>query len=126
MEDEKIRLDKFLWAVRIYKTRKLSAEACDGGKVKVNGRSVKASQKVNIQDEIYVNKEQIQYIYSVKQLLSKRIGAPLVKDYIDDLTPQEELAEKKLMMKSAFYRPRGLGRPTKKDRRQIDGLLNNE
>ena len=126
MDEDKIRLDKFLWSVRIYKTRKLSAEACDGGKVKVNGRSVKASQKVCVQDEIHVNKEHIQYIYVVKQLLSRRIGAPLVKDYIDDLTPPEVLAEKKLILKSSFYRPRGLGRPTKKERRKMDDLRNTD
>jgi len=123
--DEKVRLDKYLWAVRIYKTRSLAAEACQGGKVKVNGESVKASKTIGINDIISLHKDMMHLKYRVLQLLEKRLSAALIKDYLEDLTPADEFENKKLVQRSTFYRPKGLGRPTKKEKRLIDKVREN-
>jgi ribosome-associated heat shock protein Hsp15 len=126
MKDKpKVRIDKWLWSVRIYKTRRLAAEACEGGKVKINGKAVKASSKFSVGDEISLYKDGMNRKFRVVDFLEKRVGALLVKNYMEDLTPEEEFINQKVAMKSAFYRPKGQGRPTKKERRQIDDVLNN-
>ncbi len=116
-----IRIDKFIWAVRFYKTRSIGAEAVKTGQVLLNDSPVKASQNVKPGDIIKVKRNPIWRTYKVKSLLKNRVGAKLVDDYIEDCTPQAEL-EKLEMMKlmPGFDREKGAGRPTKKERRDLD------
>jgi ribosome-associated heat shock protein Hsp15 len=127
VETEKTRIDKWLWAVRLFKTRSLAAEAVQSGKVRVEGESVKPSFQLTAGKTITVRKGLVTYTYKVKGILSKRVGAPLAQEKYDDLTPQEELdkLDVNTYMPSAF-RPRGTGRPTKKERRDLDQLWDNE
>jgi ribosome-associated heat shock protein Hsp15 len=120
---ESVRLDKWLWAVRLFKTRSLATEACKGGKVKMQGVNAKPSREVKVGDEVEVIQSGIRKKVRVKQVAKNRVGAKLVPDLMEDLTPQEEL-EKLDMMRQLNYekRSRGTGRPTKKDRRMIDRL----
>jgi ribosome-associated heat shock protein Hsp15 len=117
-----IRIDKFLWAVRLFKTRSIATEACKKGKVLLNGEKVKASRSVLLNDIITVNRAPIDYTYKVIALLKNRVGAKLVNDYITDTTPQAELdkLEEINLSKVEYYRPKGTGRPTKRDRRLLD------
>ena len=117
-----VRLDKWLWAVRVYKTRSVSTDACRHGHVLVNGLTAKPSKEIKEGDEITVRKLPVLYNYKVKQLTGNRLPAKLVSEYFEDLTSPEELD--KLKIKETFFikRERGSGRPTKKDRRQIDTL----
>jgi len=120
---ESIRIDKWLWAVRLYKTRSQAGEACKGGKVKIDGRNVKPSKEVKAGDEIEIHVNLIEKKVLVKQVLKNRVGAKLVEIYMTDLTPQEEYDKLKLMREmNAENRQRGLGRPTKKNRRMIEQL----
>lgn len=123
-EIKQVRIDKYLWAVRIYKTRSLATQSCNGGKVKLNGESVKPSKIVKINDLIELFKDYVHYRFRVIQLLDKRTSAAMVKNYIEDLTDPEEIENRKLIEKSAFYIPKGLGRPTKKVRRILDKFKN--
>ena len=120
---EDIRIDKFLWAVRIYKTRSKASEACRAGKVKINDMPVKPSKDAKVGDIISVNLGIFNKTIKIKALLANRVGAVLVDSYIEDLTPQEEF-DKLVVLKSKNFewRGRGIGRPTKKDRRRIDRL----
>lgn len=117
-----VRIDKYLWAVRIYKTRALAAEACKKQRVLINEMPVKASRTVSSGDVIKVRKIPVIYSYRVKDPIEKRVGAKIAADHVEDLTPQEELD--KLRMQDDFYvkRDRGTGRPTKKERRLLDDL----
>lgn len=119
-ELEKIRIDKWLWAVRLFKTRSLAADACAAGKIKMDGESLKASYMLKAGQTIQVQKEGIRMIIKVVKLIEKRVGAPLAVQCYEDLTPPEE--KDKLKFPSVFYevRDRGIGRPTKKDRRAIE------
>ncbi|NOX48841.1 MAG: RNA-binding S4 domain-containing protein [Chlorobi bacterium] len=118
-----MRIDKWLWAVRLYKTRSQAGEACKGGKVKIDGRNVKPSKEVKAGDEIEIHVNLIEKKVLVKQVLKNRVGAKLVEIYMTDLTPQEEYDKLKLMREmNAENRQRGLGRPTKKNRRMIEQL----
>ena len=116
------RIDKFLWAVRIYKTRALASEACKKGRVMIGDMSVKPSRSIKPGETITVRKAPVNYAYKVLDPIQKRVGAKLVEQYMVDVTPQEEL--NKLTMKDDFYisRDRGAGRPTKKERRLLDNL----
>lgn len=118
-----VRIDKYLWAVRIYKTRSLAAEACKKGRVLMDEMPVKASRTVMAGDRIQVRKMPVIYTYAVKDPIEKRVGAKIVMNYVEDLTPEEEL--QKLTMQDDFFiqRDRGTGRPTKKERRLLDGLM---
>ena len=118
------RIDKWLWAVRLFKTRTEAAEACKGGKVKVNSEAVKPSREVKRGEVITVQLGVMKKTVTVKELLEKRVGAKLVADYLEDLTPPEEY-EKLRVQKDAkvFTGYEGKGRPTKKDRRRIDRFL---
>ncbi len=118
------RIDKYLWAVRLFKTRSMATDACKKGRVSINGEKVKASRTINIGDVFSVNKPPIEYTYKVKEMLKNRVGAKLVNDYIEDITPQEELdkLEEIKMSKVQYYRPKGTGRPTKRDRRLLDEI----
>ena len=119
-----VRLDKWLWAVRIYKTRSVSTDACRRGHILVNGLTAKPSKEIREGDRITVRKLPVLYNYTVKQLTEKRLPARLVPEYLTDQTSMEEL--NKLKINETFFvkRDKGTGRPTKKDRRQIDDLSN--
>lgn len=119
-----LRIDKFLWAVRLYKTRSIAADAVKKGKVLLNGEKTKASKAIAIDDELTISRPPIQNIYKVKAFLKNRVGAKLVADYLTDITPQSELdkLEEIKMSKVEYFRPKGTGRPTKKDRRLLDDI----
>lgn len=117
------RIDKYLWAIRAYKTRTEATEACKGGKVEVNGVDIKPSREVKTGDTIVVRKGQVHYTYKVLAPLEKRVGAKDVERYAENLTPESELAKLRAPVETFFIkRDRGMGRPTKKDRRQMDNL----
>jgi len=122
--EEKVRIDKFLWAVRLFKTRNAAAEACDAGKVKIRDISVKPSREVVVNDEIHLVLEAgLHKNVVVKALTKNRLGAKLVPDYIHDLTPPEEYERVALLQKMrSEQRERGTGRPTKKERRDIEKM----
>jgi ribosome-associated heat shock protein Hsp15 len=118
-----VRIDKFLWAVRIFKTRTLATEACRKGKVSVEDMPAKPSRMVTTGDVIEVRKMPVVYSYRVLDPIEKRVGAKLVDNHVENITPEEEL--QKLEMKEDFFvkRERGTGRPTKKERRLLDDLM---
>ena len=120
---EEVRLDKYLWSIRAYKTRSEATTACNGGKVRLNGADVKPSKAVKVGDVIVVRKGPVTYTYKVLALVDKRQGPKLVPQYAENLTPQEELDKLHTPVETFFLkRDRGAGRPTKKDRRQMDEL----
>jgi ribosome-associated heat shock protein Hsp15 len=121
--NENIRIDKFLWAVRIFKTRSLASEACRKGKVKINNVQVKPSRILTEQETIIVKKPPLIYSYIVIEPIENRVSAKLVHLFINDITPDEEKA-KILNRELAVFvnRDKGTGRPTKKERRNIDRL----
>ena len=122
-EKHTTRIDKWLWAVRIFKTRALASEACAGGKIKIDGTAVKASRNIKAGDIIQIRKDVIKYIYRVKTTAEKRMGAKLVPEFLEDITPQEELAKLKTAQKQPIQtREKGQGRPTKRERRMMDKL----
>ena len=122
-EKNTTRIDKWLWAVRIYKTRSIATQACAGGTVKIDGNTVKASRMVRKGDIIQVRKRVIKYEYKVLKIAAKRMGAKLVRDFMEDLTPDEELAKLKTSKSLPHQtREKGQGRPTKKERRIMDKL----
>lgn len=116
-----MRIDKFLWCVRYFKTRSIATEACKKGHIRVNGQITKPSREIYIMDKIEVRKEQINYQLEVNEIPPNRVSAKLVALYITDTTPKEAF-EAKALLKYAkdYYRKKGTGRPTKKDRRDID------
>ena len=119
-ELQKIRIDKWLWAVRMYKTRTLATEACAAGKIKIDGEAVKASYLLKIGQLINMKRQGEKWTLKSVKLIEKRVSAPLAAVCYEDLTPPEE--KNKLQFPATFYevRDRGIGRPTKKDRREID------
>ena len=121
---DEIRLDKYLWAVRIFKTRSDAADAVRNNKVTVNGSYAKPSREVKLGDVIAVRKQQVTYSYKVLDLVSSRQPAKNVPLYCLDITPQEELAKLNVPRETIFvFRDRGTGRPTKKERRELDDLM---
>ncbi len=124
---DSVRIDKWLWAVRLFKTRTQASDACRGGKVKIAEQNVKPSREIKEGEEIEVQLKAFRKKVRVKQLLKNRVAAKLVNDYLEDLTPAEEY-EKLEMMKQLNYerRERGKGRPTKKERRTIIKLKSNK
>ncbi|HHL57342.1 MAG: RNA-binding S4 domain-containing protein [Bacteroidetes bacterium] len=122
-----MRIDKWLWAVRLFKTRTQASDACKGGKIKIAGQNAKPSREIKKGDEIEVQLAAIRKKVRVKELLKNRVAAKLVDDYLEDLTSPEEY-EKLEMMKQLNYerRERGKGRPTKKERRTITKLKDNK
>ena len=121
MED--VRIDKYLWAIRVFKTRTDATDACKGGKIRVNGLDIKPSRGVRVGDVIVARKGPVSYTYKVLKLVDKRQGAKLVPDYAENLTPQEELDKLRAPVETFFLkRDRGAGWPTKKDRRQMEML----
>ena len=122
MSDE-TRIDKYLWAVRVFKTRTDATDACKGGKIRVNGADVKPSKAIKPGDVITARKGAVTYTYKVIAPVEKRQGAKLVPQYAENITPEEELAKLKAPVETFFLkRDRGTGRPTKKDRRQMESL----
>ena len=121
--ESNLRIDKWLWAVRIFKTRSQASEACKKEKVLINGISVKASRIIKIDEIIEVKKNPIVYKYRVKGLLGKRLGAKLVEEFVENITPEDELFKLTMIKNSPYgYRRKGFGRPTKKERRVIGRL----
>lgn len=121
-----MRIDKFLWHVRYFKTRSIATTACKNGKVKVNGDVVKPSREVYPTDKLIVRKDQIDYQLEILDLPKSRVGAKLVSIYVVDKTPKEAFEAKELLKYSQdYYRKKGTGRPTKKDRREIDDWFDN-
>ena len=124
-----MRLDKFLWSVRYYKTRTLATDACKKNRIKVNGVVAKASREIIASDTLEVKKDQINLSFKVIQVPKNRIGAKLLTLHIVDTTSKEEYELLELRKLSQdYYRERGEGRPTKKDRRELDDYIsdNNE
>ena len=120
-----MRIDKYLWCIRVFKTRNLASNACKKGHVKIDGVNVKPSKDIFGDEKISVRKNQINHLSKVLDIPTSRIGAKLVDLYRKDLTDKEQF-EKTELLKFAkdYYRKKGLGRPTKKDRRDIDGYQN--
>jgi ribosome-associated heat shock protein Hsp15 len=117
-------MDKWLWAVRVFKTRSLASDACRLGKVTIDDKPVKASRDPKLGDVIVVKKDDIVRTYKVLQLLHQRVGAAVAKEYAEDLTPESELQKKREPnFPPVFYRPKGAGRPTKKERRRLNDIL---
>ena len=118
-----VRIDKYLWSIRVYKTRSEATDACKGGKVKANGSDIKPSKVVKLGDMITARKGPVTYTYRVLDLIDKRQGPKLVPNFAENLTPEEEIAKLRTPVETFFLkRDRGAGRPTKKDRRQMDSL----
>ena len=119
-----VRMDKWLWAVRIFKTRTLAARACDLGRVTVGGAPVKPARQVKISDVIVVKKEDMTLTYKVLQLPRQRVGATAARQFAEDLTPESERQKlRQPRLEPLFYRPKGAGRPTKKERRALNDIL---
>jgi len=125
MEKEKLRLDKYLWAIRLFKTRSMAAAACDSGKVKFDGSQAKASKQVNIGDEYEVKTEAKRWRIKVTDLLYNRVAYSEAIKYYLDITPAEEL--QRLQYQAASFhtgkRQSKIGRPTKRERRDLDEFL---
>ncbi|MCD4769183.1 MAG: RNA-binding S4 domain-containing protein [Bacteroidales bacterium] len=118
-----VRIDKYLWSVRLYKTRSTAADACKKGRVFINNVAVKPSRAVETGDIIILKKLPATYSYKVKEFPPSRIPAKLVSDFIEDITPEEEKIKLKIKSGPNYgYRSRGAGRPTKRERRNIDRL----
>jgi ribosome-associated heat shock protein Hsp15 len=120
---EKVRIDKWLWSVRIFKSRTLASDTIKSGKVKVNGVGVKSSHLILRGDEITVKKGGFNFTFKVIDLIEKRVGAPIAVQCYKDMTPPEELLKYEdwfLGKAGAEFREKGMGRPTKKERRVID------
>ena len=122
---EKLRIDKYLWAIRLFKTRSMAGEACDQGKVKLNGTSVKPSKTVNVGEEYDVRTEAKKWKIKVLELLHNRVQYTESLKYYLDITPEEEIQRIKYLA-SSFHtgkRQSKVGRPTKKERRDLDGFM---
>ena len=118
-----VRIDKYLWAIRAFKTRTDATDACKGGKVKIGQVNAKPSKPVQPGDVIQVRKGSVTFTYKVVQPTERRVGAKLVPQFAENLTPQAELEKLRAPVESFFFtRDRGAGRPTKKDRREIEQI----
>ena len=120
---DSVRIDKYLWAIRVFKTRGDATDACKGNKVRVGGSPAKPSKEVKPGEVIEIQKGTVRYSYRVIRLLENRVGAQLVPDFAENLTPQSELDKLRAPVETFFIRrDRGSGRPTKKDRRAMEHL----
>ncbi len=118
-----MRIDKYLWCIRAFKTRSLATTACKKGQVKIDNKNIKPSKEIFGGELILVRKNQINYQIKVLDLPESRVGAKLVDLYRKDITPKEEFQKNELLKYAKdYYRKKGTGRPTKKDRRDIDGF----
>lgn len=122
-EKEKLRIDKYLWAIRAFKTRTLAADACKAGRVKLGGNNIKPSHEVRIGEIYQVSKGIEKRVLKVTGLLENRVDAKTAVNFYEDITPVEEThAFKSMFRVPMLVRDPGTGRPTKKDRREIDDL----
>ena len=125
MQKEKLRLDKYLWSIRIFKTRTLASAACEKGKVKYKGENAKASKNVSIDDEFEIKTLQKKWVIKVKELLYNRVKYSEALNYYTDITPLEEM--ERIQFESATFntgkRMSKIGRPTKKNKRDLDSFL---
>lgn len=118
------RIDKYLWAVRLFKTRSMAANMVKTGKVLIKGEEVKASKVIKVGEKFSIKKNTALFTYEVIDLLEKRVGAKLVENYLRDITPVEEIEKyKAYQLAQRQYREQGYGKPTKKDRRNINKFL---
>ena len=118
------RLDKWLWAARIFKTRSIAADACKNGRISIGGVKQKASKMVKVGDVIEVRKPPITYSFKVLKAIQNRVGAKLVPEVLENVTAKEQLELLEMNRISGFVgRARGTGRPTKKERRELDGFI---
>ena len=125
MDKEKLRIDKYLWSIRLFKTRSIAAEACEKGKVKYNGAAVKASKQVHIDEEYEVKTEAKKWLIKVTALLHNRVQFSEAINFYIDISP-EEVEDKLQYQGAAFHTGKRLskvGRPTKKDKRELDGFM---
>ncbi len=126
-ETDSARIDLWLWAVRFYKTRSLAADACRKGWVMVNGHRIKPSRAVRVGDELGIRHQNIEKTLRVRELLKRRVGAKVVDQYVEDRTPPEVYAlaeeQRKLNATADLIRDRGAGRPTKRQRREIEEVM---
>lgn len=121
-----VRVDKWLWAVRIFKTRTLASEACKKGRVVIGGQTVKSSRVLRVGEVVVVRKPPVEYSFRVLALLNNRVGAKLVSEYMENVTPREQYELLELQRISGFVdRAKGLGRPTKKERRDLEQFAEN-
>tara|TARA_B100000131_G_scaffold150944_2_gene146464 strand:- start:39 stop:425 length:387 start_codon:yes stop_codon:yes gene_type:complete len=119
------RIDKWLWSMRIFKTRSLAVEACNKGNIKINNLKVKPSRNIKIGEIIQVRKGTIKYLYKIKDITNKRINSKLVINYLEDITPEDEIIKIKSSQNKTFiFREKGKGRPTKKERRLMEKFKN--
>ena len=121
---DKVRLDKWLWSVRIFKTRSMATDACNKGRVLVNGQTAKPSKELSGDEHVTIRKPPVIYSYKLKSIVKNRLPAKLVSDFVEDLTSVEELDKLKINETFFVIRDKGTGRPTKKDRRILDKLTN--
>lgn len=122
-EKNNVRIDKYLWAVRLFKTRALATEACRAGRVKMGDQVLKASHEVKVGEHYSVSVDHVRREIEVVAVLENRVGAQKVAEYMTDLTPDEEYSRMSAIRSTGFeQRDRGVGRPTKRDRREIDRL----
>ena len=122
---EEARIDKWLCAARIYKTRSMAAAACKKGQISINGAQLKPSRTVRVGDIINVKKPPITYSFKIKQTIEKRVGAKLIPEILENVTPPEQYELLEMNRISGFIdRARGTGRPTKKERRSLDSFTN--
>jgi ribosome-associated heat shock protein Hsp15 len=118
------RIDKWLWAVRVFKTRTIAAEACKKGRVSINGSQVKPARMVKPGDVIQVKKSPITYSFKVLQAIEKRVGAKIVSEFMENVTTPDQYELLEMSKISGFVgRAKGTGRPTKKDRRDLDDFF---
>ena len=116
-----MRIDKYLWCIRLFKTRNIATNACKKGQVKIDGNNLKPSKEIFGTETITIRKNQINYKIQVLDIPPSRVGAKLVDLYRKDITPKEEFEKTELLKYSKdYYRKKGTGRPTKKDRRDIE------
>ena len=121
------RIDKWMWAVRIFKTRTIAAEACKKGRISINGALAKAARTIKPGDVIQVRKPPVTYSFKVLQAIEKRVGAKLVPDVMENVTPPDQYELLEMSKISGFVnRAKGTGRPTKKDRRDLDDFFTPE
>jgi ribosome-associated heat shock protein Hsp15 len=120
---EKVRIDKWLWAMRIFKTRGLATEACKKGRVLFNGNEVKPSHEVKLGETFFIRKIPVVYTIKVIALSHNRLPAQRVREFMEDLTSPEELEKLKISDNAFFRREKGAGRPTKKDRRLFEDIF---
>lgn len=119
-----VRIDKWLWAARIFKTRTIAAEACKRGRIYLNGNRLKASSNVQVGDVIQVRKPPIIWSFKILQATGNRVGAKLVPEVMQNVTPEDQLLLLERMKADGFVdRAKGTGRPTKKDRRDLDDFV---